>query len=256
MAIESFTEIQRQFTKHLRDPDNAAPPAGADPRRMRIYARFYRAKLVRLLERVMSPLTEALGRDELFALIDDYVRLPRVALGGKSSLEESFADYIKEVSAGRGLRPFIPELADFCVRTIAILDSIREIREDGIEPNGDLLRGVPVFSELAEVMAYEWPVHRIGAKFLPEARPVQQTWLVVYRDRRGAGGYVELNGLAATIALRVRDNAVGKTGQEILADTAKGSFHHETSSLMRAGLDVLEALRQRDIIIGVRTGPA
>ena len=105
VAAESFTEIQRQFTNHLRDPDNAAPPAGADPGRMRIYARAYRAKLVYLLGRRMSPLMEALGRAESFALVDDYVRLPREALGGKSSLDESFADYIKEVSAARGLRP-------------------------------------------------------------------------------------------------------------------------------------------------------
>ena len=254
VAAESFTEIQRQFTNHLRDPDNAAPPAGADPGRMRIYARAYRAKLVYLLGRRMSPLMEALGRAESFALVDDYVKLPREALGGKSSLDESFADYIKKVSAARGLRPFIPELADFCVRTMAILESTREIRDEGVEPAGDLLGGVLVFSELADVMAYEWPVHRIGAGFLPDTKPGQPTRLVIYRDRRGAGGYVELNGLAAAIALRVRDNAAGKTGQEILVDAGEGGLYHDANSLMRAGFDVLEALRKRDIIIGVRTG--
>lgn len=254
MAPASFVDIQRQFTSYLRDPENAALPAGADPRRMRFYVKAYRTKLVFLLAKRVPALIRALGRDETLSLIDDYVRLPREAASGKSSFEESFVDYVKETGAGRGLRPFIPDLADFCIRGLAILESAREIGDDDVDRNGDLLAGVPVFSELAEVLACEWPVHRIGAELPPEAVPRQPTWLVLYRDREGGAGYLELNRPAADIALRVRDNAAGKTGEEILADPGNRNPLHDPDSLMRDGLGVLESLRQRDIIIGVRAG--
>lgn len=252
MIPESFSDIQRQFTRYLRDPDNAPLPAGADRQRMKFYARSYRAKLGYLLEMRHPRLVEALGGDALPSLLDDYVRLPRQSLGGKSTFEEAFVQYLEEESAGRELPPCIPELAHFSMQTALILNSARKIEDDGIDPDGDLLGCTPVWSAVAELLVYEWPVHRIGADFLPEARPRQPTRLIVYRDRRNRGGYIELNEQAADIAVRVRDNAIGRTGEEILREIGNDNLRLDWCTPMQQGLEILEALRRRDIVIGVR----
>ena len=252
MAPESFSDIQRQFTHYLRDPNRAPLPAGADPRGMRFYARSYRHKLRRLVEMHSSILAETLGRDALSSLIDDYVRLPRESLGGNSTFEEAFVQYLEEESASRGLPPFIPELAHFSMKATLVSGSPREIEDDDLDRDCDLLGRVPVFSPVAELLIYEWPVHRISAEFLPETKPAQPTRLIVYRDRRGHEGWIELNRWAADIALRVRDNPAGRTGAEILTDSR---FHNpllDGHSLMREGRDILDALSRRDIIVGVR----
>lgn len=254
MVSESFSDIQRQFTRYLRDPGRAPLPADADPRGMRFYAKSYRRKLHHLLEMRAPALMEVLGRDASSSLIDDYVRLPRESLGGSSTFEEAFVQYLEDESAGRGLPPFIPELAHFSMKATLVSGSPREIEDEDLDRDGDLLGRVPVFSPLAELLTYEWPVHRIGADVRPETKPAQATRLIVYRDRRGYGGWIELNGPAAEIARQVRDNAAGKTGAEILTDSESRNPLLDRRSLMREGRDILEALRRRDIIVGARKG--
>lgn len=254
MEPESFSDIQRQFTRYLRDPGRAPLPTGTDLRGMRFYARSYRRKLRRLLETRSPVLAEVLGGDTLSSLIDDYVRLPREWLGGKSSFEEAFVQYLDEESAGRGLPPFIPELAHFSMKATLVPGSPGVIEDNDFDRDGDLLGSVPVFSPVAKLLTYEWPVHRIGADFLPETRPAQATRLIVYRDRKGHVGWIELNRWAADIALRVKDNAVGRTGAEILTESGIHNPLLDRGSLMREGRDILEALRQRDVIIGARIG--
>lgn len=252
MVPESFSDIQRQFTHYLRNPSCAPLPTGTDLREMRFYARSYRRKLRHLLETRWPTLAETLGRDMLSSLIDDYVRLPRESVGGKSTLEEAFVQYLEEESPRRGLPPFMPELANFSMVATLVTGSPREIEDDDLDRDGDLLGRVPVFSPLAELLTYEWPVHRIGADFLPKTKPAQATRLIVYRDRRGHGGWIELNQWAAEIALQVKDNVIAKTGAEILVDSRNNNPLLDRHSLMREGAVILKALQRRDIIIGVR----
>ena len=255
MPEESATtaEIQRQYTRYLRDPDNAPLPQGTDPMRMRLCARQFRTKLLHLLHIRMPGLVGALGRDRTLALLHDYVRLPRVSLGGESSFEGSFLRWLKEECAARALPPWIPDLVEFSLAAM----QVKPPPDDSglaLDRDGDLLAGVPVFSEPARLLRFGWPAHRIGEDFSPGtgARPTEPTWLIVYRNRRGDGGYLELNRMAAHVAASVRDNAEGRTGAEILADAYAGFPPSDPAAVLRDGLGILEALRQRDIILGTR----
>lgn len=254
MEAQSFSDIQRQFTRYLRNPDRAPLPAGTDRLGMRYYAKSYRRKLHYLLETSMPALAATLGREALSSLVDDYVRLPRESLGGKSTLAEAFVQFLGKASAGRGLPPFIPELAHWSMKATLVPVSQRNIEDNGLDRDGDLLRRVPVFSPVAELLTYEWPVHRIGADFLPATKPARATHLIVYRNRRDHGGWIELNRWAAEIARQVRDNAAGKTGVEILADNHLRHPLLVGHSPVHEGRVILEALRQRDIIVGVHKG--
>ena len=251
-AQESPADVRLRFARHVRDPQNAPLPPGVDRRRMEIYAQAYRFKLARALNLEMPALAGALGEDDLTALIDDYARLPRVSLSGTATLSEAFVRFLEETATERGLPPWTLELAHFCSMGGVVPGSDREITDDAADRGGDLLAGVPVFSPLARLRTFEWPVHRIGADFRPEAKPPQPTRLILYRNRRHEGGYVELNAMAAEIAERVRDNAAGRTGAEILAEVAGNHPGTEPRALLRDGLGILEALRERDIVLGVR----
>ena len=241
-------EVQRQFTRYLRDPDNAPPPPGADARRMRIYAKHFRSKLARNLRKFLPAVTSVLGEEQFQTLIDDYVRLPRQSPGGKSNLSESFLHWLDAECGSRGLPPFLSDLTDYHMKIEALFNSDARFREDGVAREGDLLSGVPVFSELAAILRYRWPVHRIGADFAPKAAPESPTYLLIYLDRRFNGGYLELNRQAVEIAVRIRDNTAGKTGAQLLADAGI-----DLDSAQRDGSEILQDFRERDIVIGVRT---
>jgi len=69
----------------------------------------------------------------------------------------------------------------------------------------DPLAGVPRLSPLAWVLAYQYPVHRIGPSYRPESAE-QPTYLAVYRDRDDKVRFMELNAATARLLERVRDN--------------------------------------------------
>ena len=254
MTGESFSDIQRQFTRYLRDPSRAPLPAGADRRSMDFYARHYRKKLHRFLEGRWPVLAAVLGRDALSDLIDRYVRLPRESLGGKSSFDEAFLHYVEEQCATLGLAPFVAELANFSMQAAQIFYSPLEIGDDDLEGDGDLLGRVPVFSPWARLLEYNWPVHRINADFFPPTGPAPITRLILYRDRRDHAGWIELNAWAAEIARQVRDNAVGRTGRELLTDSQVRHPFLDRHCLVREGQAILEEFRRRDIVTWVRKG--
>ena len=246
-------EIQRQYTRYLRDPDNAPLPSGTDAMRMRLCAVHFRAKLCHLLRLRMPGLVGALGKDRTLALLNDYVRLPRMSLGGGSSFEDSFLRWLKDECAAPALPPWIPDFVEF---TLAAMQVKSPPVDSGLalDSDGDLLAGVPVFSEPARLLCLGWPVHRVDGDFNPNtgANPKEPTWLIVYRNRRGEGGYLELNRMAADVVARVRDNFTGRTGAEILADANAGFSFNDPGAVLRDGFGILEALRQRDIILGTR----
>jgi hypothetical protein len=74
-------------------------------------------------------------------------------------------------------------------------------------------------SPLAWVLAYQYPVHRIGPANRPESSE-QPTYLAVYRDRGDRVQFMELNAATARLLERVRDNERA-TGTEILQSLAR-----------------------------------
>ena len=57
------------------------------------------------------------------------------------------------------------ELAHYEWVELALSLDTREIRQDGINPDGDLLSGVPVLNELSWSLVYDYPVQRIGPDY-------------------------------------------------------------------------------------------
>lgn len=255
MSGAHFSDVQRQITRYLRDPENSPLPQGADVRRMNHYARSYRAKLARSLNASLPVVIAALGKEEFRFLLNDYVRIPRESLTGKSTLAGSFLHFVKSESDKRGLSPLVLELTDFAARVEALFNSDGQVGADGIDREGDPLSGEPVFSELAEILKYKWPVHAIRADELPEEAPESPTWLIIYRDRKSQNGFVELNRQAAEIAIRVRDNAAGRTGAQLLAAADADRSGIAPAQSRQGGREILEFLRKRDIITGTRRRP-
>lgn len=252
MSSAHFKDVQRQITRYLREPKKSPLPQGADARRMNHYVRQFRGKLTRSLRQSLPVLISALGEEEFHSLLNEYVRLPRESLTGTATLAESFLHYVKSESDSRGLSSLARDLADHRLKIESLFNSNAQISEDGVDREGDLLSGVPVLSELAEILSYRWPVHAIRADKLPTEAPESPTWLIIYRDRQFQEGYLELNRQAAAIAMRIRDNAAGRTGAQLL-DDADADIPGFAQGLSRqAGSEILQSLRKRDIVTGVR----
>lgn len=249
---ESFTAVQYQFTRHVRDPDNEPAPAGIEDRRMAIYRDLLYRNVESFMANSFPVLRKILRDDEWHPLMRHYFKnhLSHTPLFPK--MPQEFLQYLQEKGeADDGPYPFVLELAHYeWVETALSIDS-REIRTDGIDAVGDLLAGVPVLNELAWPLTYTYPVHRISPDYLPVEKPERPTYLVVYRDRQDDVGFVELNPVAACLVDSLRGNEGKKTGREILMDIAEEIAHPDPEVVINGGGDILEDMRKKQIVLGV-----
>lgn len=245
-----FQELQYRFTRHVRDPANAPAPEGIDDRRMGIYRDLLFKNVSTFLGNSFPVLRRISGDESWQKLMRDYFSTHRAQTPLFPKMPREFLQYLEE---DRGERPedppFMRELAHYEWVEMALDLDAREIDMSGIDAGGDLLAGRPVLSPLACPLAYRFPVHRIAPEFQPREAPPEPTYLVVFRDRSDAVGFLELNPVAARLVdMLQRDTA--RSGREILVAVASELNHPDPEVVISGGLDILKRLHARDVVLG------
>ena len=250
--MNSFKDIQYRFTRHIRDPDNAPAPEDIEDRRMAIYRDLLYRNVESFLANSFPVLKKVLKDDEWHALMREYFRNHKARTPLFPRMPQEFLQYLQDEKETAGsMYPFLLELAHYEWVELALSLDTREIRQDGINPDGDLLSGVPVLNELSWSLVYDYPVQRIGPDYLPEEKPAQPTCLFVYRDRQDKVRFIELNPLAARLVDCLRGNNGGKTGREILTEIAVEIAHPDPEAVIGGGRSVLEDMREKQVVLGI-----
>jgi hypothetical protein len=247
-----FIRRQYEFAAHIRDPEQRPAPADVEDRRMAIYRELFYNNV----ESFLSGTFPVLRR-----IYDDaaWHAMARAFFSGHRShsplfleIPREFLNWLREERAPRADDyPFLYELAHYEWVELAVSVAEDSIDRDVVDPAGDLLEAVPVLSPLVWHLAYDYPVHRIGPDFLPAAADLQPTYLAVYRDRDDAVGFMEINPVTKRL-LELLDENSGATGRQLLQQIATELAHPQPEDVIRAGRDILESLRNRDIVPGTR----
>ena len=250
--MNSFQELQYQFTRHIRDPQQVPAPQDIEERRMGIYRDLLYRNVESFLAGSFPVLRKTLKDTDWHELIRDYFRSHRARTPLFPKMPQEFLQYLQNENAATAkLYPFLTELAHYEWVELALSLDVREIPEQGIDPAGELLSGRPVLNELSWSLAYHYPVHRIGPDYRPGEKPAQPTCLFVYRDRQDKVRFIELNSLAARLVDCLKENKDNKSGRELLTDIAAESAHPEPEVVVRGGSALLEDMRAKQIILGV-----
>jgi hypothetical protein len=243
-----FLALQREFTRHIRDPAAAPAPAGIEERRMGIYRDLLYRNVEGFLAGSFPVLRRLHGDDRWHALVRDYFRDHRAATPLFPRMPLEFVHYLENERGRReGDFPFLPELAHYeWMETALALDP----REPGFPDAGtreaDPLAAVPRLSALARPLTYTWPVHRIGPDFLPDAPPPQPTWLLLYRDGADRVHFMEMNAVTARLVDLVAGGK-GRTGRQLLEGIA-AELGHPGEAVLCGGAAILEDLSAREIV--------
>lgn len=230
---ETLCEQQFTLARHLRNPVQHAPPPGIEARRLKVYRELFYSAIEGLLAASFPVLRQALGEPRWHARVRDFYANYRSQTPLFTQVGEAFIDYLLGIDTDA---PWQPELAHYeWVETQLYLSDAEDPPHD---PQGDLLQSVPLLSCTARVLAYHWPVERIGADFQPEQAPQQPTLLLAYRDAH----------------LQVRFSRLAPMAYRLLAGVS-GSGHERLQALggdHRQGLALLESLRAQGIVIGTQ----
>lgn len=246
-----FAALQYAFAGHIRDPEHMPVPDGVEPRRMAVYRDLFYNNVENFIANSF-PVLRAITPDERWhALVRDYFSRHRARTPLFHHMPREFLRYLEQERNVGDDPPFLRELAHYEWMEMAAAFDPREIDWRGVDLSRDLLAGVPVLSPLAFPLCYRYPVHTIGPANQPASPPDQPTYLVIYRDRHYRVGFLELNPVAARLVELIR-NETGSSGRELLAQIAVELKHPDPGTVTSAGLDIMQGLQGKDILLGVR----
>ncbi|WP_346839056.1 putative DNA-binding domain-containing protein [Microbulbifer sp. SAOS-129_SWC] len=245
-----FQQLQREFAAHLRAPGSEAPPAGIEARRLALY----RELVYNNLESFICsgfPVLRSLYRDaDWHALVQDFVARHACRSPYFLQISEEFLDYLQREHRPRACDPpFLLELAHYEWVELALEVGAAEIPAN-LASRGDPLAKIPVLSPLMRSLSYRYPVHRIGVDFRPRQAPAAPTFLLVYRDRSDAVGFMEVNAVTARL-LELAHNG-DSSGRELLEALARELQWPDPQQLLSFGAGLLCELLEAGVIAGLR----
>ena len=250
-VYKGIFEQQHIFTQYMRDPKNSVIPDDIEPRRMSVYADLIFRNIESFIANSFPVLRQVIHDDEWDIILRCFIKkhISKTPYFPKLPLE--FLNYLEQEQAEIKLPEFHIELAHYeYVETFLSFDP-REISFENINKDGDLLKGIPVLSPLAEPLSYQWPVHKISADFIPQTKPVQPIYLVVYRDQHYDVGFLELNQIAAKLIEELQKN-INKSGEEILLGIVSQLKHPDSNVVIEGGFEVMQDFKNKDILLGTR----
>lgn len=249
----TFKEKQYDFAAHIRDPENVAAPVGIESRRMAIYRKLFFNNLYNLLATFFPVIRKIHTETQWRRFIRGFMQHHQAETPYFLQLPQEFLAFLQnEFEAAEDDYPFLLELAHYEYAELALSVSEEENNVEGIDPDGDLLTGIPVKSSLSWSFAYRYAVHRISPKFLPDEPETQPVYLALYRGTDDSVGFLELNAVTAALLDAIEVNPDNKTGEELLRALAAKINYPDADALVAHGVDALREMRQLEILTGCR----
>lgn len=249
---KDFREIQREFTAHLRNPTVNPPPPNIEDRRLAIYRRLVFGNSKSLLTSRFKTIKAVVGEDNWNHLIRDFLIKHRSKTPLFPEMGREFVQYLETHHDPENSQyPFLLELAHYHWSESVLRHHESDIASIPVEKTADLLANVPVFSPVAWVLGYQWPVHRIRPEYIPTEKPEQPTWLMVYRNAKQGISYMELTAGTARLCQMLQENQ-HYAGQVILEQFATDAGRANDQQVIAAGHKQLQLLRQKGIILGTQ----
>ncbi len=246
-----FTDIQYAFTRHLRAPGQHPSPPDVEERRMAIYRELLYNNIEGFIASNFPVLRKITPDTRWHELVRDFFARHQSRTPLFAEIAREFLAYLQNERDDPCDPPFLLELAHYEWVELALAIDPREIEWHGVDPDGDVLSGIPVVNPLSLVLSYGYPVHRIRPDFQPDKAGAQATFLVVYRDRKDKVGFIELNPVTAKLLYLLNNNA-GGNGRALLGMIAQELKHPNPEAVEKGGLDAMKQLLARDVLLGVR----
>lgn len=246
--IPAFQEFQYAFARHIRDPRQAARPAGVPARRMGIYRELLYNNLEGFLLACFPVTRQMLGERRWPKLVRAFFREARCHTPYFREIPREFLRWLVESETlPVAVPPWLRELAhyEWVELAVDVMDTSAPVCDAG----GDLLDGMPVLAPALMNLAYAWPVHRIGPAWRP--RKPQATHLLVFRDAADAVQFIELNPVSARLVALLQAGRL--TGRAACQSVAAELAHPQPDVVVAHGATVLGELHRAGAIPGTRT---
>jgi hypothetical protein len=249
--LPAFQRTQLEFAAHIRNPEKNSAPGNIEDRRMGIYRELFFNNVTGFMENSFPVIHSIFDQNDWETMMRDYFERHQAETPYFHKMAEEFLAYLQDERDNPDDPPFLLELAHYEWVELALLLLDDDIDVSQFDPNGEFLDKIPYISPLAWPLAYQFDVHHIGPEYLPDKPADQPTYLVVYRDRDDDVRFVEVNPVTARLLnlLIENDQLTSRQALEQIADELQ---HSNPDIVIHAGLQALEELKAKGIVLGTR----
>jgi uncharacterized protein len=220
VADSALKAMQLTMARYLRDPRHQPPPAGVDPRRLKIYEDLVYNNIESFISSGFPVLRSLYDASHWHALVRDFIDHHRCHTPYFLEISQEFVQFLmRDYRVRASDPPFLAELAHYEWVELAL--DIDQHELPGAVAVDDVLAVVPRLSPLAWLLSYRFPVHLIGPEYRPAAAQ-GPTFLLVYRNRADQVRFMVLNATTAHLLEKIRDNKAATAG-ELLGTLARES---------------------------------
>lgn len=248
MTSRDFSEIQKTFAAHIRDPEGAPAPADVPADRMKVYRELFFNNVESFMRTGFPVLHAILEGPRWSALVRDFYR-EHVAT--TPLFVEIAGEFVRYLASERGARsgdlPFLKELAHYEWVELAL--SVREADPPPLDEGfmEDPLRFRPRLSPLAWLLSYSYPVQMIGPDFQPEMAHAVPIQLMVYRGRDERVHFLELNAVTHRL-LSLLESSGDSVLALVLEQIAGEIGHSDVAMVLAFGADLMRDLHQKGVV--------
>jgi hypothetical protein len=247
-----FQEKQYAFARHIRDPANNPSPVDAEDRRLAIYRELFFNNLHNLISQTFPVLKKLHSPDKWNAFIRGFMVRHEAHTPYFLEIPREFLAFLQdEYEFQDDDLPFLLELAhyEWVELSLSVSDEVNDM--SGVDPEGNLLDGIPVKSKLAWLFAYSFPVHRISKDFKPTSPGAESTFLALCRKSDDAVEFTELNPVSAKLLELISANE-SNTGRQLLSQLATEINYADPEMLVSHGHDAMKMMLDAEILLGVK----
>lgn len=251
--LPSFKKAQYAFSAHIRDPESNPRPDDVEERRMKIYNELFFNNVEDFISNTYPVLKAIMSEKDWQKMMRDYFKSHLSHTPLFPEMPREFLKYLENERNNPDDPPFITELAHYEWVELALMtsDLDQDINWDNIDKDGDLLNGQVILSPLAWPLTYQYPVQQISTDFIPESPSEQENYILVYRDANDVVRFMELNPVTAHL-IQMINNDNKLTTLQILEKIAKQMNHPDPNIIIEGGFQIIQDLKNRDIILGVK----
>lgn len=242
----NFQDYQAQFAAYIRNPEKNSLPENVKPERMAMYRELFFNNINGFLTANFPVLHDLFSPQDWINLVQDFFEHHVCTTPYFSEIPEEFLAYLQNERQNPSDFSFLFELAHYEWVEMALSISHAQFEK---MPCDNLTTAKLKLSPLACVLAYQFPVQKICAAFIP-VESLQPTFLTVYRNEHDAVQFLEITPLTFQL-LQLIENSPEQTMEFYICALSETIPEIALEVLKEKGEEILQDFVRRSVVVFV-----
>lgn len=242
-----FQEAQREFTERIRQGETKSIPQGISQKRMQIYERNFLGTIDDILSQCFPVLKSLLAQEKWTRLVKTFYACHHSKTPYFYEIPQEFLAYCLTTKPYHEEFPFFICLAHFEWMELAIetsMETTPTIFEE--KPDFSIEDAFLKASPVAELVAYDFPVHRLNQDIDFSDFKAFPTYLCFYRDFDESVKWREFNVMQSRLFQLLKENPM--TGKKVVTILQNEIKNHDNKSFSQECFETLRFFLKNAII--------